>query len=637
MCGIFGYLGEGKDLVQKEKVLNALKHRGPDDEGTFEDSNILLLHVRLSILDLSSLGHQPMVSPDGNCVLIYNGEIYNHNEIRYKLIKDFNIKFNSTSDTETLLYAFIHYGIGIVEKLNGIFAFAIYFKRENRIYLVRDHFGIKPLYFYNKGNTLAFSSEIKVMKDLKGLDKSLDYQALLNYLSYLWCPGEKTPFKYIKKLLPGHYLNIDLNKSISDQNIIPRQYYQIPFTGNYEYNEEKKAVNKLDELLHISLERQLLSDVPVGFFLSGGLDSSLNIAIVKDLFPNKKWECFTIDDGSRDLISKEGFANDLYFAIKVAKSLNQNLNFVPGDTSIIGQIDLIPWYLDEPQADLAPLHVLNISKVARSMGIKVLIGGTGGDDIFSGYRRHRAIKIDKYISMFPPFIFQAAKSWAAMGGFTNPFRRRMIKYLDAWDSDAKVRMINYFNWMNYEECMKLFSKDIQSELLGYDPQYYFKELLFQIPDEHNSLNQMLYLEMKTFLPDHNLNYTDKMSMTVAVEARVPYLDVDLVDFSCKLHPNLKIKNRTTKYLLKKVAERYLPKDLIYRSKSGFGSPVREWIHNDFINVINTRLSNENIIRQDIFNVDRIKKLIDMNNSGKGDYGYNILSLLIIDSWIKQFV
>lgn len=637
MCGIFGCISKNAGNLDTPGILDILKHRGPDDSGVYLENNLLFAHVRLSIQDVSCKGHQPMSTKDGNVTLIFNGEIYNHYEIRKRLLKEFGINFNSTSDTETLLYALKYWGIEAVKLLNGIFAFAVYFMIEKTVYIVRDQFGVKPLYYYLKDNGLVFSSELKAINSLQSIDKEIDYKALVNYLNFLWSPGKRTPFKHINKLLPGHYLKIDINESLVKQVILPQSFYDIPFDGNYIYTDEAEAIDKLEELLHNAVKRQLLSDVPVGFFLSGGLDSSLILAIAGKIYPNRKWNCYTIDDGTTTTSNSDGFSNDLFYAQKVADYLDQPLKIIKGDSSIVNQIDQIVWHLDEPTADLAPIHVLNIANAASIDGIKVLLGGTAGDDLFSGYRRHVALKYDNKLSYIPSFVLAVIKRIIYFLPSRPPKIRRLKKYFSSWSPIKEERIVNYFSWLDIRMNKALFANDVQKEIEDYDPNEYLIQLLESIPEEKSELNKMLFLEMKTFLVDHNLNYTDKMSMSAGVEARVPYLDLDLVNFACHLHPDLKLKGVTTKYLLKKVAERYLPNEVIYRPKTGFGVPLREWIQNDLKPYIDDTLSEDNINKYGVFNYKTVKRMLDENNSGKQDYAYPILCLLMIQSWLKQFI
>lgn len=625
MCGILGFIN-----IKENLDLEDIKHRGPDDSGIYSDLNLQLGHVRLSIQDLSSNAHQPFISENEDFVIIFNGEIYNHWNIR-SLLEKKGYKFKSTSDTETILTGYIEYGSDIIYKLNGIFAFAIYDKKKRKLIIARDRFGVKPLYYFQYKNKFAFSSELKALHKYYPDNLCVDINALSNYLRFLWSPGERTPFKEIQKLLPGRYMEINLSSPEERDSV---QYFRSGFNSKYSNKREDELIEELDNHLQNSVKRQLLSDTPVGFFLSGGLDSSLLVAIARKLNPDKRIQCFTID--TEAFSESEGFSDDLFYAKQIASILNVDLEIVGAEFNIIKNFDEMIWHLDEPQADPAPLNVQNISRRAKSMGYKVLIGGTGGDDVFSGYRRHQVLQYNKYFkaipSIFKPFLIEMADKLDT----TKSTNRRIKKLVTSFKYSEDERPFSFFEWLEWKEILQLFNEDFRKILLDADPFGDFKKILSDIPNEKNQLNQMLHLEMNSFLVDHNLNYTDKMGMAEGVEIRVPYLDNDLVEFSYIIPPELKLKGKETKYILKKVAERYLPKEVIYRSKSGFGAPVRKWITEDMDQMINKRLSEDNTFINKIFDHERVKNLIQKNKAGVIDASYIIWALLAIDSWMMQF-
>ncbi|MEO8403093.1 MAG: asparagine synthase (glutamine-hydrolyzing) [Chitinophagaceae bacterium] len=629
MCGITGAICPGhKDYIYK--AINCIKHRGPDDQGIFSDEFLSLGHNRLAILDLSINGHQPMYSSDGRYVLIFNGEIYNHTDIRSTLRNKHH--FKSTSDTETILYGFIEFGTSLFGRMNGIFAFSIYDRSSGDLIIVRDQFGVKPLYFYQQNDIFLFASEIKALLKFEGVNKSVDYSALVNYLYFLWSPGQQTPFENVKKLLPGHYIKLNV-KRLSDFEI--HKYYEIPFNGEYAGQSEAKLVNELEEKLFNAVKRQLLSDVPVGFFLSGGLDSSAIVAMAAKAKPDERLTCYTINAGSE--LSYDGFENDLFYAEKVARLFNVDLKKVDAKIDIVNDFDQMIWQLDEPQSDAAPLNVLNICRMAREDGYKVLLGGTGGDDLFSGYRRHQSLYFEKWINHIPLPMLSLVSNLLGRTGKAHALARRVNKMVSSKRFKNDERLADLYSWISIESIQSLFSEEIKKKIAGYDPKSILINALKDIPKEHHDLNHLLFWDMKYFLADHNLNYTDKMAMATGVEVRVPFLDIELVEFSCKLPLNLKMKGKTTKYLLKKVMERYLPKEIIYRSKSGFSAPVRQWITHDLDQFVKDRLSKKIIQERGIFDFDNVNNMIKCNKLGKIDASYNIWSLLAVESWMQQFV
>ncbi|HHH53987.1 MAG TPA: asparagine synthase (glutamine-hydrolyzing) [Bacteroidetes bacterium] len=629
MCGIIGSVSlHSSRFIEKATV--AISHRGPDDTGIFVEGNLALGHQRLSILDLSAKGHQPMISENKNLVIIYNGEIYNHLELRAKIGDAY--RFESHSDTETILAGYQKYGTDLFNMLNGIFAFAIYDRSKKELIVCRDQLGVKPLYFYSYNNEFIFGSEIKSFLQFPELNKELDYESLVNYLHFLYSPGEKTPFKYVKKLLPGHYLKINIENPDQRDYI---KYYEIPFTGKYKESCQEGWTENIDYYLNQAVKRQLLSDVPVGFYLSGGLDSSLLVAMARKI-TGKKLNTYTIDtDMTKDNI--EGFANDLHYAKKVAKYLDVDLEIVKSDVDIVRDFDKMIWHLDEPQADAAPLNVLNISRQARASGDFVMIGGTGGDDLFSGYRRHRAVNMEKLFKNSPGFFMNGLKRISESLPQSNPLFRRMAKILKHGNLSQKERLAGYFEWLAPDINKSLFNTGIHNKISGYNPSNILLNSLNNIKNEKEILNHLLYWEMKYFLPDHNLNYTDKMSMAVGIETRVPFLDLELVELSTRIPVKYKMRGRNTKYILKKTAEKYLPKEVIYRPKTGFGAPVRKWIINDLDEMIHEYLSPKQIKERGIFDEKNIWNLIENNKSGNIDASYSVWSLLAIESWMRQFV
>ena len=623
MCGILGYFGGNSHDFKHKTSLDLINHRGPDFKDEIIGETYYLGHTRLSILDLSNNGNQPMISKDGNFVIIFNGEIYNHLDLRERELK--SIDFTSTSDTETLLYGLIEIGVDFINKLNGIFAFSFYNFETKEFIIVRDQFGVKPLYYHLNENEICFSSESKALMSYLP-QVTVNESALKNYLNFLWSPGELTPVHEIKKLLPGHMVT---GTSDNLKTIEITQYYQIPFNDAFIENKpEQYFIDALEERLVAAVKRQMLADVPVGFFLSGGLDSSLIVAIARKLYPEKKIECYTINSPD---VSKEGFTDDLNYAKKVADYLKVNLTIVEASSDILEFFDKIVYHLDEPQADPAPINVYNICNEAKKHGIKVLLGGTAGDDLFSGYRRHQALRLESVFSSLPLFFRKFLKKAVSGLNKQNPFIRRLSKLFKNIDQPKLERMIGYFDWIDVKILNGLFLKEN-----NFDHHSFFKKLTKAIPEKTSDLNKMLFWELNTFLVDHNLNYTDKLSMATGLEVRVPFLDKELVEFSTKIPVGLKLKGNETKYILKKVAERYLPKEIIYRPKTGFGAPVREWIINDMSPLIEKYLNKEVIEKRNIFNYKKVHELIENNKTGKIDASYTIWSLLAIESWMQQF-
>lgn len=629
MCGIFGYIGNRSSELPASAITSSIKHRGPDDDGFFRDEHVLLVHTRLSILDTSYRGHQPMTDISNNYTIIFNGEIYNHLEIRKNLIQK-GYTFTSSSDTETLLYGYIEYGESVCTMLNGIFVFSIYSANEQTVFIARDHFGNKPLYYYEYGQDFAFASEIKSFLQIPFFDRSLNISAFPYYLQMLYAPGAITPFQYVHKLLPGNSITYNL----TTRKYALKQYYQLAYHIDNTITTEKQWCEKVDFALDTAVQRQLLADVPVGCFLSGGLDSSLIAAYANRLYSGQL-QAFTIS--SNQQFYKEGFDEDEVFAVKIAKQLGINLHHIQANFNIIDDFDKMIWHLDEPQADPAPLLVYKISEAAQAMGIKVLLSGTAGDDIFSGYRRHQALRLESLFRFMPSFAATTLHAVISPFEQDNASTRRLQKLITASGKKPYQRWASYFSWLPEQQVVALFNKEMLQGANNFQlPESYYTHLLSTLPSNTDNLNKLLYLEMKTFLPDHNLNYTDKMSMAAGVEVRVPYLDQDLVALLSTMPVRYKMKGSTTKYILKKVAEKYLDHDVIYRKKTGFGAPVRVWIKNEMKDMIAERLSSSRLKEIGFLDVSAVHQLIAANQAGKVDAAYSIWGLLAIESWLTQF-
>lgn len=631
MCGIAGVINKDVPAAAMQQAMNAMAHRGPDGSGMYSDAPLLLGHVRLAIQDLTDKAAQPMVSADGRYIIVYNGELYNHPQLRQRL-EQLGVGFSSASDTETLLQAYIHWGEAVLPELNGIFAFAVYDREQRSLFIARDAFGVKPLYYYHHKSVFLFASEIKAMLPLGDWDRSIDAAAFQQTLLLQWHLADHTGFTHIKKLLPGHCMQVFVDDPASLQI---RKWYRFPSTGVYDQRTEPEWINLLDTKLRAAVQRQLLSDKPVAAFLSGGLDSGLLVAIAQQLQPGYPMPCFTIDAG--DAFRKEGFAADLPYAHKLADTLKVPLHVFSARPGVLQHLDQMIWQLDEAQADIAPLFVGMIAGTARAAGYEVMIGGVGGDDLFSGYRRHQALAMEPTINAMPDLLKRGMQRFSGL--LPDSTRtRRLKKMSQGLTTDPMDRIAGYFRWTGNAAALSLMAP-AQRLLLPRDPvRAYLECLNAEIPNVTNVLDRVLYYELNSFLPSHNLNYTDKMGMAQGVEIRVPYLDLELAELTSRIPPSLKMKGTETKYLLKKVAERYLPKEVIYRSKTGFGAPLRSWIQEDtaFRAMILERLTDTSFLAKGIFDGAAIERLIKQTFSGQHDGSYTILALLSAESWLRQF-
>ncbi len=628
MCGIIGVFGGNTEYLNK--ACEILKHRGPDDSGVFIDPKLKigLGHQRLSILDVSDLGHQPMISKNKNIVIVFNGEIYNYLELKSDL-KKAGYVFKGNSDTEVLINLYLAEGKEMLSKLKGIFAFAILDIRNETLFIARDALGIKPLYFASKGNTFYFASEIKALLEFNSIDKDLNIEAISRYLSFLWCPGDGTPIHSIKKILPGEAIIV--KKGQIEKKWI---WYQLPIFRSIRADLNKNnAIAGVTNHLRKAVHSQMISDVPLGAFLSGGLDSSAIVTFAREVNPDIN--CFSIQtDGKQD----SGFIDDLPYAKKVAKHLDVNLELVTvSSNQVADDLQSMVVQLDEPLADPAALNVRYISKLAKRHGIKVLLSGAGGDDLFTGYRRHYALEKEYYWNWMPKKARDLLENASKHLNNQKYFQRRIAKLFNGAGLNNDERLINYFKWTTDQTLKSLFSPNFQEFIIRNKTNQPMSEFILPLSSNISRLDQMLALDQRFFLSDHNLNYTDKMSMAEGVETRVPFLDLDLIEFVARIPNKYKQNGNQGKWILKKSMEPFLPKKIIYRPKTGFGVPLRRWLKEELKELLGDLLSVESLNKRGLFSPQSVQKLISDNHNGKIDASYTLLSLLCIEIWCRAYI
>lgn len=626
MCGVAGYstVGAVPDL---EAGLAAIAHRGPDGWGVMRapEHGAGLGHVRLSIIDLSSAGAQPMSSLDGRLVLSYNGEIYNYAELRAELLLS-GAQFNGDSDTEVLLRLLERDGLDGLARVNGIFAFALYDRDLGEFTLVRDRLGVKPFYLLQEEQRVLFASEIKALTAMGGHLGDLDADSLARYLTFLWCPGRGTPSTLVSKVNPGEAITIRSGRVVRRWICLPQKPRPRATSCS-----TKQLIECTREQLRSAVHRQMIADVPLGAFLSGGLDSSAVVAFARER--HLQLQCFTIEMGGG---AEEGSRDDLPYARRVAAHLGVGLEVIRVDSSELANAlpDMVH-QLDEPLADPAPLNVLFISRLARSRGIKVLLSGAGGDDVFTGYRRHQAVELERLWSWAPAPLTRKLVDASSVMGSKRAWSRRLSRALTAMRYEGASRLASYFFWTPPDVAVGLLSEELRAHL-GELPEQPLLNTLDDLPRPVSSLEQMLALEQRHFLADHNLLYTDKMSMAAGVEVRVPFLDEQLLDFAATVPTNLKQHHGQGKWILKKAMEPLLPRDVIYRSKTGFGLPLRRWLREDLKEFVGETLSERSIRERGLFDPQAVQRLISADRSGRIDASYTIFALLCIELWMRDF-
>ncbi len=571
-----------------------------------------------------------MWSDDGETGIVFNGEIYNYRELRRELIGA-GVSFRGGSDTEVLLAAYRQHGEGMLERLNGIFAFAIWDRRKQQLFLARDSMGVKPLYYAETPKGFLFASELKALLAEPGLHREVDPAATVYHLTYLWCPAPLTMLKSVRKLEPGCAM-------VVREGRIGRhwQYYDRPAVPASVQLDAREAANQVEQTLRRAVERQMVADVEVGAFLSGGLDSSAIVAFAREFAPRERLKCFTIGFNDRRW-EQEGMAADLPYATRVARHLGVGLETINVGPEIVERLLEMIYHLDEPQADPAPLNVLLISELARRHGIKVLLSGTGGDDLFSGYRRHYALTRERCWSWWPADVRAGLAGLARRLPPAIPVMRRLARGLEYAALDGDDRLISYFYWTAPQRVRELCGERIRAVCHKQDVGHPLRAALASLPDGTAPLDRMLYLEQKFFLADHNLNYTDKMAMAAGVEVRVPFLDPDLVALATKLPAWYKQHGRTGKWILKKAMGAYLPADVVHRPKTGFGAPLRSWLREELRPLVDEVLSSASVRQRGLFDAAAVQRLIQADRMGRADSAYTVFSMLCIELWCRIFI
>jgi asparagine synthase (glutamine-hydrolysing) len=623
MCGIAGFVGRG-DQDTLQIMIDTLRHRGPDDQGVFVSDNIGLAHARLSILDLSTAGHQPMFSADKKIAVVFNGEIYNFLELKTELVKLNKYKFTSHTDTEVIIYGYQEWGEGVFAKLNGMFAIALYDRQQNKLVLARDRLGQKPLYYGVFGDTLIFASELKAIVKHPLFQKQLDLSAVNKYLFYEYVPTPQTIWQNISKLEPATFL-VWQNKQVAKK----QSFWQTSFS-------DKKisltsATEQFDKLLSTSVQRRLLSDVPVGIFLSGGLDSS-TIAYYAQQHSQEKIKTFSVG-------FHESSFDESEYAKQVADFLGTDHHhqfFQASDT-----LDLVPKIadiIDEPMADASILPTFLLSQFTRQK-VTVALGGDGSDELLAGYGPFLAHKfagvyksipapmrhkfLEKIFCNLPTgekYFSLDFKIKSFIRGFQGDFKYIHSRWLSSFD----------------QERGSLWKKELAAKLMPNNIFAHIDDYLqeTQIADPNQAA---VYTYLRTYLLDGILVKVDRASMQHSLEVRSPFLDHELVDFVNNLPYNYKHRFLTGKYLLKRTMKDKLPDNIINRSKKGFGIPLTGWLKHELKDLCQETLSAKNTKDINLFDYQYIEQLKNRHFAGKQDNRKQLWTLIVFYLWWLKWV
>lgn len=649
MCGIAGivdFVGNRADSESIVKMIKTLSHRGPDDEGVYVENgvaggtksgdsvkSISLGHKRLKIIDLSNSARQPLSNENDTIWLVCNGEIYNHKELR-KGLESKGHKFKSDSDSEIIIHLYEDCGDGFISQLRGMFAFGLWDKNRKKLIIVRDRVGIKPLYYYYKNGLLLFASEIKAILSNKEVKKEIDIFALNQFLSFLYVPAPRTIFKDIAKVMPGCAIIIENGK------LIENKYWDLEInesgvSRNGIRRSEEDYTNDLYDLLEESIKVRMMSDVPLGAFLSGGIDSSTIVAIMSKL-SSTPVKTFSIGFGK-----DERFYDELKFAKVVADKFHTDHREFVVRSDIVNLLPTVIGHFDEPFANPTAILMYLLSEETKKH-VSVALSGTGGDEAFSGYTRYVGMKMSEYAQMVPFSLRKMLTSFAGNIPESSNGRhigRRLRTFLNGTLLPPEERYRTWVSVFQEEVKRELFVNshaDVQ-ELEGYNGSHSYLNPYLTKLGISSIHDRVFYTDVKTYLPNNQLEYVDKTSMAHALEVRVPFCDHKLLEFAATIPYKMKIKGMNTKYLLKKAVSKVLPEDIINRKKVGFNAPVGIWFQGDLNNFVKEALSESNLKRTGYFNHKTVNAIVGEHNAKRKDYSLHIWALLVFQVWHDAYM
>jgi asparagine synthase (glutamine-hydrolysing) len=595
-----------------------IRHRGPDDYGMFINDGVALGHRRLSIVDLSG-GHQPMTNETGSLILIFNGEIFNHAEIRPELEASGHT-YRNHSDSETIIHAWEQWGSGCIERFRGMFAFVLWDRAARKLYAVRDRLGIKPFYYFFDGRTLVFSSEIKAILEHPAVSTAPDETMLAEHLAFGYQSGESTLFRNIRKLMPGHWMEVSADGPGPAFRI--ERYWDVPASSSPERRSDEEWIEETQRRLEETVRLRLMADVPLGTFLSGGLDSSLVTAMVKGM-TGQPVKTFSVG------YDEEKYS-ELSYASRVAEILGTDHHEVRvSREDFFRELPRLIWHEDEPIAWPSSVSLYFVSQLA-SAEVKVVLTGEGSDELFAGYERYRWNLLNyKALGMYrfvPGFVRDVVRRQIASSNLLSGSMRRKLRHT-VLGRDLTVESLfldNFYGAFPMEEQNRL--------LAGQDGSMYASYLQYwNARPDAPALSRMLYADQKTYLLEL-LMKQDQMSMATSIESRVPFLDHHFVAFCMSMPDHMKIRGTEQKYVLKKVAERYLPHDIVYRRKMGFPTPLRQWLREPATKALRARLASGDAFVANYLNMDEVKRLLTRHEAGLEDGTDRIWRLLNLELW-----
>lgn len=627
MCGINGIvypkkIGRTVDTEMLVRMRDTIAHRGPDGAGVFAEGNVGLGHRRLSIVDLST-GDQPMFNADRSCVIVYNGEVYNHADHRQPLI-DLGYEYRSTSDTETILHLYEEFGADCVHRLRGMFAFAVWNKATEEMFIARDRLGVKPLYYvHDADGSLFFASEIKSLIDAGAIMPKLNFAALPDQLANHGTGGDETLFEGVRRLMPGHFL-VWKNGSVKIE-----KYWDVEFEPKHTGGNDADVIAEWYELFRESVRLRLMSDVPLGMFLSGGIDSSAIAAVMSELV-DAPIKTFSVG-------FKELEANEFSFARQVARKFrteHHEITITP--EQFFGELPKLIWHEDEPLGFEASIPLYFVSRLAQDH-VKVVLTGEGSDETLAGYGRYRkALSLleygEKYEAVTPRALRGVVRSGvAALPGALN---RKLTRTFLSLDADIESLYFDNFAIFGKKRQSGLFTRET-AERIGDSDAYANQQSWLNRTDAEGLLDRLLYVDVKTYLHEL-LMKQDQMSMAASIESRVPFLDHKLVEFSARLPQRMKLRGRETKFVLRRAMRGVLPAEILDRPKLGFPVPLGSWLRGPFRHLVEDYVLGDRAMARGLFNVDYVRALVAAHDRGE-DNASRIFRLINLEIWQRVFI
>jgi asparagine synthase (glutamine-hydrolysing) len=623
MCGIAGFVDlvpmPQSDPAAEDRLRSMcaqIRHRGPDDEGIYVGEGVGLGMRRLSIIDLAT-GHQPIHNEDRTVWVVFNGEIYNYRELR-RTLEAAGHKFYTASDTETIVHGYESWGEAVFGKLRGMFGIALWDTRTRTLLVARDRPGIKPLYYGEAGGRLFFGSEAKCLLANPEVDRSVDLASVDHYLAYLYTPRDRAIFRGMRKLPPAHYLRV------CDGRLDVVRYWQLPVAGTPARTTEVQALDRLEATLEDAVRSHLVSDVPLGAFLSGGIDSSIVVGLMARL-TGRRVKTFSI-----------GFDEPAYderpYARRVAEHLGTEHHELVVRPDAFSILDKLIWHFDEPFGDASAIPTWYVSRLA-SEHVTVVLSGDGGDELFGGYDRylpHPAVaKFDRHATGIGRAF--AAATWRRL-----PHGARGKNFLRHVARDAQGRYLDSVTFYHADERRSLLSADAHAELADWDAETYFRAPFTRLAALPVA-TQMMAFDFETYLPDDCLTKVDRMSMAHSIESRVPLLDHSVVELAASLPADLKIRDGSRKHLLKALAYRLVPRELLERPKQGFAMPIGAWFRGSMRDAFGDVLGSSAARQRGYFDYRFVDRILSEHLAGKRDHALRLWQLLCFELWLRQYV